>query len=215
MIYKLEEMTILKIQLYADFTCPFSYMGKRRLDEVMEASEEPIEFEWRAFQLTPEASKEKAMPTVELLAKKFNKTYEETLATTKRLRDQAANEFGLTYNYETMLAPNTLNAHRLTYWAATQGKSHEVAEGYFAAIFTHGKDLNREEDVLEVIANAGLDVEEAKAILRSDAYEADVQADRSQAIQNGIRSVPSYVINDEALITGVQPVSTFVQAINE
>lgn len=205
----------MKIQLYADFTCPFSYMGKRRLDEVMEASEEPIEFEWKAFQLTPEASKEKAMPTVELLAKKFNKTYEETLETTKRLRDQAANEFGLTYNYETMLAPNTLNAHRLTYWAATKGKAHEVVEGYFAAIFTNGKDLNQEEDLLEVIANAQLNVEEAKEILRSDAYASDVQADRTKAIQNDIRSVPSYVVNDAALITGAQPVPTFIEVITQ
>ena len=35
----------MKVQLYADFTCPFSYMGKRRLDQAIEQSGEEGEFE--------------------------------------------------------------------------------------------------------------------------------------------------------------------------
>ncbi|WP_010289208.1 DsbA family oxidoreductase [Kurthia massiliensis] len=203
----------MKIQLYADFTCPFSYMGKRRLDEVMAASDEPIEFELKAFQLTPDAPRDKAVRTVDLLAKKFGKTPEETLETTKRLRDQAAQAFNLEYNYDTMIAPNTENAHRLTKWSAQFGKAHDLTERFFAAIFTRGLNLNEESDILQVIEEAGLDVEAAKQVLHSDAYREEVAADRQQALQQGIRSVPTYIANDK-IIPGIQPVETFLSVIH-
>lgn len=202
----------MKIQLYADFTCPFSYMGKRRLDEVMVASDEPIEFELKAFQLTPDAPKDKAVRTVDLLAKKFGKTPEETLETTKRLRDQAAQEYGLEYNYDTMIAPNTENAHRLTKWSTQFGKAHDLTERFFAAIFTRGMNLNEEKDLLQIIEEAGLDVARAKDVLHSDDYKGAVAADRKEAMQHGIRSVPTYVF-DNKVIAGAQPVEMFLQAM--
>ncbi|RUS55461.1 peptidoglycan hydrolase [Kurthia sp. 3B1D] len=202
----------MKIEFYADFTCPFSYMGKRRLDEVIEASDEPIEFELKAFQLTPEAPTENTMRTVDLLAKKFGKTPAETMATTARLRDQAAQEYGLEYNYDTMLAPNTKNAHRLAKWSAQFGKAQDMTERFFAAIFTRGLDLNKESDLLQIVEEAGLDVAAAKEVLHSDAYAQEVDADRQEAAQNGIHSVPSYVF-DNKLVTGAQPLSVFLQAI--
>ncbi|MBQ0140123.1 MAG: DsbA family oxidoreductase [Kurthia sp.] len=205
----------MKIEFYADFTCPFSYMGKRRLDEVIEASEEPIEFELKAFQLTPEASTTDTMRTVDLLAKKFGKSEEETLQTTFRLRDQAKDEFNLEYNYDTMKAPNTLKAHRLTKWGAQFGKDRELTEGFFAAIFTKGLDLNKEEDLLAVIAEVGLDVEEAKKILQTDEFKDEVSNDRRNAIKKGIRSVPTYIIQDEFIVPGAKPVDVFLNAIEK
>lgn len=205
----------MKIEFYADFTCPFSYMGKRRLDEVIAATDEPIEFELKAFQLTPEASATNSIRTVDLLAKKFNKTEKETLETTVSLRNQAKQEFNLEYNYDTMLAPNTLKAHQLTKWGAQFGKGRELTEGFFAAIFTHGLDLNKEEDLLSVIAEQGLDVEEAKKVLQTDKFKTEISNDRRQAIKAGIRSVPTYIIQDEFIVPGAKPVDVFLNAIEK
>lgn len=205
----------MKVEFFADFTCPFSYMGKRRLDEVMAASKEPIEFELKSFQLSPEASTTESIRTVDLLAKKFNKTEEETLETTVRLRDQAKEEFGLQYNYDTMRAPNTLKAHQLTKWGAQFGKAHELTEGFFAAIFTKGLDLNKEADLLSVIAEVGLDVEEARKFLQTDEFKAEVAEDRNFAREKGIRSVPTYIIDNQYIVPGAQPVDVFLQAIEK
>lgn len=200
----------MNVTFTADFTCPFSYIGKRRLDEAIAQSGEHIDVTLQAFQLTPEAPTDKAVPTVELLAKKFNKTYEETLQTTASLREQAAS-MGLEFNYETMKAPNTKKAHRLTKWAATKGKGYEAVEAFFRAIFTEGKDLNQEEDLLSIVESLQLPTDEAKALLATDRYEADVDADRKNAVQSGIRSVPVFVVDDQYMITGIQPVELFLQ----
>ena len=210
MLTRTKGMNVMKVQLYADFTCPFSYMGKRRLDQAIEQSEEAIEFELKAFQLTPDASTEKSMPTVDLLAKKFGRTREETLETTKGLRAQAA-EMGLQYNYDTMKAPNTKKPHQLTKWAATFGKSQEATEGFFRAIFTEGKDLNLEQDLLSVVEAIGLDTDRAKQVLANGEYADAVDQDRMEAGHDGIRSVPVFVIDDKYMITGVQPIELFLQ----
>lgn len=205
----------MKIEFYADFTCPFSYMGKRRLDEVIEASDEPIEFELKAFQLTPDAPTVDTVRTIDLLAKKFGKSEEETLETTVRLKNQAKDEYNLEYNYATMKAPNTLKAHQLTKWGAQFGKGRELTEGFFAAIFTKGLDLNKEADLLSVITEAGLDIEEAKKVLQTDDFKKEISNDRRHAIKKGIRSVPAYIIEDEYIVPGAKPVEVFLNAIEK
>lgn len=205
----------MKIQFFADFTCPFSYMGKRRLDEVIEASDEPIEFELKAFQLTPEASDTQSIRTIDLLAKKFNKTEEETLQTTVQLRNQAKQEYNLEYNYDTMKAPNTLKAHQLTKWGAQFGKARELTEGFFAALFTKGLDLNKEEDLLKVIEEVGLDVDEAKKVLQTNDFKEEIAADRKEAMKAGIRSVPTYIVEEQYIVPGAKSVDVFLNAIEK
>ena len=204
----------MKIQLYADFTCPFSYMGKRLLDQAIEQSGEEIEFELKSFQLTPDASTEVAIPTIELLEKKFNKTRVEMLDRTAQIKKQAS-QFGLDYNYEIMKAANTLKAHRLTKWAASFGKARDLVEALFYGLFTEGANLNNEEELLQMVESVGLSKEEAKTILDSDVFTEEVHADRQEAKTKGIHSVPTFIVDGQYIIQGLQPVNVFLQTIEK
>lgn len=66
---------MMNVTFTADFTCPFSYMGKRRLDEAIAQSGEHVDVTLQAFQLTPEAPTDKAVPTVELFLQTFAKAH--------------------------------------------------------------------------------------------------------------------------------------------
>ena len=61
----------------------------------------------------------------------------------------------------------------------------------------------------------GLDAEQAKAVLSSDLYVAEVRAQAQFYIGQGIRSVPAVIINDKHLISGGQPVELFEQALRQ
>lgn len=50
-------------------------MGKRRLDEAIAQSGEHVDVTLQAFQLTPEAPTDKAVPTVELFLQTFAKAH--------------------------------------------------------------------------------------------------------------------------------------------
>ena len=67
--------------------------------------------------------------------------------------------------------------------------------------------------LLELAAAAGLDAEQARQVLASDAY-ADEVREREQFWQRaGIHSVPAVVIDRKHLISGGQPVEVFEQAL--
>lgn len=204
----------MKVQLYADFTCPFSYMGKRLLDQAIEQSGEEIEFELKSFQLTPEASTEVAIPTIDLLQKKFNKTKAEMLERTAQIKKQAS-QFGLDYNYEIMKAANTLKAHRLTKWAASFGKARDLTEAFFYGLFTEGANLNNEEELLQMVESVGLNKEEAKTLLDSAAFTKEVNADKQDAITKGIYSVPTFIVDEQYIIQGLKPVNVFLQTFEK
>ena len=43
----------LRVEVIADLVCPFCFIGKRRLDEAMQAVHGPVETSWYPYQLNP------------------------------------------------------------------------------------------------------------------------------------------------------------------
>lgn len=72
---------------------------------------------------------------------------------------------------------------------------------------------NRFADTFEIYANqVGADVESYNSCLANNGYEAQIEAEMQTAVSRGIRSTPSFLINDQPLI-GAQPFSAFEQAV--
>ena len=57
--------------------------------------------------------------------------------------------------------------------------------------------------------------EEARAVLGSDRYAAEVRESQAKYRQLGIQSVPSMIINGQYLVTGSQPVSGYEQILRD
>ena len=74
---------------------------------------------------------------------------------------------GLCYDLSHTLSGNTANAHRLLAWARENGKGNELLEIMFSSYFEKSKALFSNEDLLPLVAEAGLDVKEAEDILNS------------------------------------------------
>jgi predicted DsbA family dithiol-disulfide isomerase len=61
----------------------------------------------------------------------------------------------------------------------------------------------------------GLDAEQARAVIGSDRYAAEVRAEERRWQELGIQSVPSIIINHQHLIQGGQPPGVFEQALRQ
>ena len=64
-------------------------------------------------------------------------------------------------------------------------------------------------------AQAGLDPVRAREILESGRYADEVREREQFYGQQGIRAVPSVIVNDRYLIQGGQPVEVFEQALRQ
>ena len=60
----------LHVEVIADFVCPFCFLGKRRLDQALQAVEGPSDVSWYPFQLNPDIPAE-GQPFDEYLGQRF------------------------------------------------------------------------------------------------------------------------------------------------
>ena len=100
-------------------------------------------------------------------------------------------------------------------WAGTYGKLNEMTIAVMDGYFTKGKELNHNEDLLEMVKNVGLNVQEAEKILNSDQYLEEVDADIREARMYGIQSVPFFIFENRLAVSGAQPVEVFMQALQK
>ena len=205
----------MKIKVFSDMVCLYCYVGKLRLDQAIERlGLTDVEVEFKAFQLHPTSPSEYSM----LIYDFIRQAYGPGAVGNPAMRAQvlgAGKSVDLDFNYDIMRSCNTKKAHRLCKWAGTYGKLNEMTIAVMDGYFTKGKELNHNEDLLEMVKNVGLDVQEAEKILNSDQYLEEVDADIREARMYGIQSVPFFIFENRLAVSGAQPVEVFMQALQK
>lgn len=206
----------MKVEVWSDIACPFCYIGKRRFEAGLEkfAHKDEIEVVYRSFQLNPDAEKHPTQDAYDHVAEKYGITREKSIAMHANLVQQAA-ELGLTYNFETAIPANSLDAHRLIHYAGRYGKRTDAAEGLFKAYFTDGKPIGNIETLVTIAAEIGLDPADARAVLEGTEFKAEVEAECREASQLGANGVPFYVINRKYAVSGAQQSELFLDVLNK
>lgn len=208
----------MQITVYADFVCPWCYIGKRRLERAEalwrakgETAGARLERLWRPFQLNPTMPAE-GMERDAYLNWKLGGP-ERVAFIHDRLAKEGAAE-GLRFAFERIgRMPNTLAAHRLLDWA--QGRGVEIgdalAEALFAAYFAEGRDIGDAKTLADIAAESGLPRREAADYLAGEhGLEAMREAD-VQARARGVNAVPCYVMGENYALSGAQPPEVFLR----
>ncbi|TMV79982.1 DsbA family oxidoreductase [Thioclava sp. BHET1] len=206
---------MVKLDIFSDPICPWCYIGKTYLDRALEkAGDHPFEVEWHPFQLNPDMPAA-GMDRQAYLAAKFGGPGN-AMEVYDRI-EQAAREAGIEIDFARIArTPNTLNAHRLIYWAGLEGAQTPVKSALMRAYFREGRDIGDAEVLAEIGARWGnLDRE---AVLRLLASDADVEAIRARdehARARGVTAVPTFVLANHYVLRGAQPAELWGQVIEE
>lgn len=207
---------VMKIEVFSDFTCPFCYIGKRELERAIDIAGYTgrVEIEYKAFQIGPDNPKVNAPSFYEALAKKYDVTLEEVKDMVEGIALRAT-EVGLHYDFAKMKTAHTEKAHRLAKWTQQFGKATAYTEALMAGYFKDGEDLNKDEFLLKVIAQLGLDRAVAERILASTDFSEELDKDRYEAQQLGVQSVPFFVFENRYGIKGAEPNEVFVRTLHQ
>ena len=92
---------------------------------------------------------------------------------------------------------------------------YALKKALLVAYMTEGRSPADHEVLVAAAVQVGLDADDARAVLTSNAFAAEVLARVQFYAQHGIRAVPSVIVNDRHLIQGGQPPEVFVQALRE
>lgn len=206
----------MQIEVWADVVCPWCYIGKRRLQRALaeRGLTDQVEVVHRAFQLDPTASRH-AEPTIDHLAAKYGVSREEALGMMANVTEVAATE-GLAYRLDQTMSGNTLDAHRLVLWAQDQSAqaAQSLLDVMYSAYFEQGESVFGTDDLVGLADRAGLDAEEARAMLEGTAYVDQVTEDQRVAREFGASGVPFFVIDRAYGISGAQPLEVFLNALD-
>lgn len=202
----------MRVDIWSDLVCPWCYLGKRRFERAVAELGVDVEVVHHSFQLDPSFPRGTSRPTREVLAEKYGRTPEEADAMQAQMEERAAAD-GLEYHLGDAHMGNTVDGHRLVHLAAERGMADAVVERFYRAYFTESRSIFDRDSLVELAAEAGLDAEEARAVLESDAYEAEVAADGEQARALGASGVPFFVIDQRYGVAGAQSSEVFAQVL--
>lgn len=205
----------VSIDIVSDIMCPWCYIGKRRLETALSEldGEIDVEVRWRPYQLDPtlpKAGKDRR----QYLEDKFGGSAgaEQAYAAVRA----AGVDEKIPFAFDKIaVAANTLDAHRLIRWAASQGlpAQSEMVEILFRAYFEEGRNIGDDQVLIDSARQAGLDPEIVEKLLSNGADSEAVTKEIDQARQMGVTGVPCFIIDMKYAVIGAQPAEALVEAV--
>ena len=206
----------MKVEIWSDIVCPWCYIGKRRFEQALAgfAHRDEVEVVWRSFELDPGAPASRDGSYAARLAEKYRCSVPEAQTMIDTMTDAAAGE-GLDFHFETARPGNTFDAHRLLHLAGERGVQDAVKERLVRATFTEGEPISDAETLVRLVTEAGLDADEARAVLADGRYADEVRADEAEARALGVNGVPFFVIDRRYGVSGAQPAELLQRALEQ
>lgn|SRR5699024_2586539 len=206
----------VKIEVWMDFTCPFCYIGKRKLDIALEKFqyEDFVKIECKSYELAPNAANQTNEKIHSVLMNKYGLTVDRAKEMMSRVERQAE-EVGILMNVDDLEHVNTLNAHRLVKYAEKQGRDDELINLLFESYFTKNDNIADREVLIAIAKEANLDEQEVDALLCLNKYQKAVRMDEQLAKDLDINGVPFFVFNEQYALSGMQPVHVLLTVLEE
>jgi predicted DsbA family dithiol-disulfide isomerase len=202
----------LTIAITSDFICPWCLVAETRLNQAIAQLPSSVEVQkiWLPYELNPDMP-EMGMDRQTYRSQKFGSWEYSQQLDAKTV--QATQDDRIPFRYDLMtVTPNTRKAHRLTWFAAQQGKATAMAERILNAYFTEGQNIAEVDVLAALAAEVGLEAEAAKAFLLSDAGVQEIRDLERQAIAQGIHGVPHIRIG-QTVVPGAQSVEVFLSVL--
>ncbi|HEX5698473.1 MAG TPA: DsbA family oxidoreductase, partial [Rhodoferax sp.] len=164
--------SLLKIDFVSDISCPWCAIGLAALEQALAnlPGEVGVQLHVQPFELNPQ------MPAggqdiTEHLTQKYGSTSEQQAQIRDTIRQRGA-DVGFAFNVSGRgRIYNTFAAHRLLHWAGLESSDRQLAlkKALLVACHSRSQAMDSPEVLLAAVAQAGLDVTQAKNILASDA----------------------------------------------
>jgi predicted DsbA family dithiol-disulfide isomerase len=211
----------LTLDVVADFTCPWSFLGLRRVGRALGnlyGLPTPPLMRWHGFRMPRERSGEGAGPQVAAWRAHLATRLPSGIAVdfAERSLAEAGAELGIAFDFDRIAGvPDTTAAHRLTLIAAREGRLASVVDGIFRAYFEQGRDIADGEELLAIGRAAGLSAAGLQALADPVSELEALGAEEQRLRSLGVANVPNLLLNGRVLVPGAADVDTYVLALDQ
>lgn len=207
-------MKTVHIDVISDVVCPWCYIGKRRLEAaIAKRSDVTVEVLYRPYMLDASIPKD-GYDRRTYMAAKFGSVarMEEIFSTVTREAKGEGIPFDLSIIKK---SPNSLNAHRLLFWAEGTPQQATLKEALMRAFFCEGKDIGQTDVLADIAAENGFDRATTVERLGSKDGVSEVKQGISEAQDIGVTGVPFFIVARRMGLPGAQPADVIAQVIDD
>jgi predicted DsbA family dithiol-disulfide isomerase len=191
----------MRVEVYFDILCPWCYIGKRRLTTAL-GGRDDVGVVWRSLELDPEGSPTAGPTAAEVIAQ-YQSSPERSAARVRQIQSLGEAE-GLLLDLHKARPVNSFDAHRLVQTGAAHGRADEVLERLLYGYHTEGLDIAAPEVLEKLGIEAGLEPSLVRRVLEGTEFAEKVRADERRAVEQGVRGVPTMVVDGGVPTSAVQ-----------
>jgi predicted DsbA family dithiol-disulfide isomerase len=206
----------LDIDLVADFTCPWSWLGMAQLTRALGNLSGDVEtrLRWHPYRMAPKAATSNPRSFHEYLAERLPAGISVPFA--EKSLTEAGRELGIEFHFEKLgTLPSTAEAHRLVQLAVDEGRHANVAAAIFRAYFERGADIGDTKVLAELGADAGLSEKTLNSFRDTREGDAALAGSEERLRGFGVRTVPNLLFGGRVLVPGTVNVATYVHALDQ
>lgn len=198
----------MEIKIWADFACPFSYIGEKQLIDLIgkEGLSDSVKIQFLSYQLDPDAPEIPKETMTQHFMSGHDYTEEQSLHLMEKITKMAA-RVGLDYKLATTQVCSTFDAHRLMEFAQENANQETVIKLNFAlfhANFIENLRLSDHNVLLSIAENCGLDKTAVQPVLDSQQYADQVKREEKEIdLRKDFELIPYMVFNDTTVLQGV------------
>lgn len=194
----------VRIDIVSDIVCPWCAIGLAALETALARTVDVVApvIVFHPLELNPGLPPEGELLT-DNMARKYGASPEQARAAGGRIRAAAA-EAGVDMSGRGDRLYDTFDAHRLLHWAGTLGTQLPLKRALLEAYFARGENVSDPDVLAAAAARAGLDAEEARAVLSDGRFADDVHEAEAHWRGEGVLSVPTIILDGRFVIPGAQ-----------
>lgn len=198
--------------LWIDFTCPFCYIGMKRLFSVIEDNNLNPKLEIQSFLLNPDLKGKQDY--IKSLSEKYNVSYEKATDMVLGVVNLAL-EDDIKLDFNDLRLVSSTNAHILAKYYENDEKYYDLIIKIFEKYFMEKKNINNINILEEIVSELGLSEVNIKEILVDDKFINEINADMYQASTFKVSSTPTIVLRNGKKYVGSRSSESYLKILDE
>ncbi len=195
-----------QLTMYADYVCPFCYLGRRSLDTYLESRDETLEIDWQPFDLRSQKRGPDGEIDHTIDDGKDDAYFEQVHENVARLRD----EYGAEEMRDLDELPehvDSLNAQVASLYVKSEHPDRWSAfdEAIYETLWVNGRDIGDFHVLVDIAESVGVVGDELRKALEDDELRARLRNEFTAAQANGITGVPTFVYGEYVARGAVPP----------
>ncbi|WP_063043531.1 DsbA family oxidoreductase [Nocardia pseudovaccinii] len=207
----------MRIEIWAEVTCPWCGLGNHRLNRAVEQFEhgDEVEVIHRSFPLSDGFPTDRTIGVREALRHKHGMTGEQLETMTRRIEAIADQEGLSPYIVLNNQVGNTQLAHEFLAYASDEGKNRAAWDAIFQAYFGAARPIFGLDVLLELAEKLGLERAQTRRALSERRFQQQVHDEARDARRLGATGAPFIVLDGRYALSGAQDTATLLDVLHK